>query len=121
MSFPKIDLAYAPEQGPTVRPSVRSEIWKFFLVLVRSQVLKFFSVRNQPVLVRGSLHRKLADKCSKSQSGQCSLCSKVDEIQRKRLKGFQFRWLKIKGIYSYFPISIVLFLNHQNKTRLRKC
>ena len=25
---------------------------------------------------------------------------------------FQFRWLKIKGLYASFPISITLFSNH---------
>ena len=27
-------------------------------------------------------------------------------------EGFQFRWLKIKGIYAVFPISIALYTNH---------
>ena len=28
------------------------------------------------------------------------------------LEGFQFRWLRIKGIYAALPISITLFSNH---------
>ena len=33
---------------------------------------------------------------------------------------FQFRWLNIKGIDATFPISIMLFLNHLNKTHLSR-
>jgi len=32
---------------------------------------------------------------------------------KKNSEGFQFRWLKIKGIYIAFPISITLFSNHR--------
>ena len=36
----------------------------------------------------------------------------VPEVCLRTLEGFQFRWSKIKGIYTCFPISITLCFNH---------
>jgi len=33
-------------------------------------------------------------------------------LQTSNLEGFQFRWSKIKGIYTRFLISMTLFSNH---------
>ena len=35
----------------------------------------------------------------------------VPEVCLRFLEGFQFRWPKIKGIYTHSPISIMLFSN----------
>ena len=36
----------------------------------------------------------------------------VPEVCLRTLESFHFRWLKIKGIYTRFTISITIFFNH---------